>query len=288
MKRIILFILSSLICIPLFPQKTKTVEGEYTYNPPENISIEEARRIALNRAKVQALADKFGTIITQSNNSIIESNNGKSDINLFSINESEVKGEWIKTIGEPKYNIMYEDGMLLVSVKVKGLARERLLSTIDFQTKLLRNGTEDKYESSVFKNEDDFYLSFLSPVSGFLAVYLINAERQAFCLLPYRSQTEGIYPIKSNKRYLFFSCNDAPDEEKKLVDEYQMTCDGTTETNLIYIIYSPNEFTKAADQQIGDSLPRQLAYEDFLKWLAKCRTVDKKMIEKCITITVSK
>ena len=50
-----------LFTIPVFSQKMKTVEGEYTYHAPENVSLEEARRTALDRAKIQALADEFGT-----------------------------------------------------------------------------------------------------------------------------------------------------------------------------------------------------------------------------------
>ena len=90
----------------VFAQKMKTVEGEYTYHAPENVTVEQARRTALDRAMIQALADEFGTIVSQSNATRVENRNGHSDIDFLSIGGSEVKGEWIETIGEPIYNII--------------------------------------------------------------------------------------------------------------------------------------------------------------------------------------
>ena len=48
-------------------QKTERVTATYTYYAPEHVSIEEARRVALQRAQLQAIADAFGTIVTQTN-----------------------------------------------------------------------------------------------------------------------------------------------------------------------------------------------------------------------------
>ena len=198
---LLLLILSSSV----FAQKLKTVEGEYTYHAPENVTMEQAKRTALDRAMIQALADEFGTIVTQQNATRVENSNGQSDIDFLSIGGSEVKGEWIETIGEPVYDIRYEGNMLVVVCKVKGKAREIVSAGIDFQVKVLRNGTDDKFESDQFRNGDDLFLSFQSPVAGYLAVYLVDAENQAYCLLPYRNQTDGVYSVEANSRYLFFN-----------------------------------------------------------------------------------
>lgn len=120
MKKLVLTHLIALFVLPVFGQKLKTVEGEYTYHAPENVTLEQARRTALDRAKIQALADAFGTIVSQYNATQVKNRNGQSSIDFTSIGGSEVKGEWIETIGDPIYNTMYEDGMLVVSVKVKG------------------------------------------------------------------------------------------------------------------------------------------------------------------------
>lgn len=284
-----LFILSLILSsLTALAQKLKTVEGVYTYHAPENVTMEQAKRTALDRAMIQALADEFGTIVSQSNATRVENQNGQTNIDFLSIGGSEVKGEWIETIGEPIYNIRYEGDMLVVSVKVKGKAREIVSAGIDFQAKVLRNGTEDKYESDQFRSGDELYLSFTSPVSGYIAVYLVDADNQAYCLLPYRRQTDGIYSIKANQRYLFFNIKEAPQTERSYVDEYVMTCNRSSEQNQIYVIFSPNQFVKATDNQSDATLPRELKFEDFQKWLVKCRKHDKEMSLRMFVLSVLK
>lgn len=282
----ILLLLSIFVTLPVFSQKMKTVEGEYTYHAPENVTLEEAKRMALDRAKIQALADAFGTIVSQTNATHVQNRNGGSGIDFLSIGGSEVKGEWIETVGEPQYDISYEQGMLVVKVSVKGKAREIVSAQIDIKAKVLRNGTEDKFESDEFRDGDDLYLSFVSPVSGYLAVYLVDAEQKAYCLLPYRSQTDGIYKVEANRRYVFFNIKEAPPQERQYVDEYVMTCSRSSEYNQIYVIFSPQPFAKAADNASAETLPRELNYKELQKWLTKYRKKDKSMnvIKKSIII----
>lgn len=275
-----------LFALPVLSQKIKTVEGEYTYHAPENITPEEAKRTALDRAKIKALADAFGTVVSQTNATRVENRNGKSDTDFLSIGGSEVKGEWIETIGEPRYSISYEQGMLVVKVSVRGRAREIVSAQIDIKAKVLRNGTEDKFEGYEFRNGDDLYLSFVSPVSGYLAVYLVDAEQKAYCLLPYRGQTDGIYRVEANRRYVFFSTGQASRDEVSFVDEYTMTCAYSSETNMIYAVFSPNVFCKAVDSHTSGLLPRELPFKDLQRWLAKCRIHDSDMwtVKKTINI----
>lgn len=286
MRHFCSLLLSVLLSSAVFAQKVKTVEAEYTYYAPENVTLEEAKRTALDRAMKQAIADEFGTIVEQSNATRVENKDGKTSLDFLSIGGSEVKGEWIETIGKPVYNIRYEENVLVVNCRVKGKAREIVTAQIDFKAKVLRNGTEDKFESDQFHSGDDLFLSFHSPVNGYLAVYLVDASNQAYCLLPYRGQTDGIYSIKANQRYLFFNIKEAPQAERPYVDEYVMTCSRSSEQNQIYVIFSPNQFVKAVDNQSNASLPRELKFEDFQKWLAKCRKHDKEMNLRMIPITI--
>lgn len=56
-----------LFSISSFPQKIKTVDGEYTYVVPETVDLEKAKSIALERIKIQLIAEEFGTTVSQSN-----------------------------------------------------------------------------------------------------------------------------------------------------------------------------------------------------------------------------
>ena len=271
----------------LVAQKQQKVENIYTYRAPENISVEQAKRIALERAQIDAIATAFGTSILQHNSTLVSNKNGHSDIDFRSISSSDVQGEWIETIGEPQYDISFEKEMLIVSCKVKGIIREIVSADIDIKAKVLRNGTEDRFESTEFKSGDDMFLSFQSPVDGFLAVYLLDNNGDAFCLLPYKAQTDGIQKISANTSYVFFSEKNVPLTERALVDEYTLTCEHSMENNQIYVIFSPNPFVKATDNDMGELLPREIDRGAFQKWLAKVRRKDKhaNFISKLITIT---
>ncbi len=268
-------------------QKTERVTATYTYYAPEHVSIEEARRVALQRAQLQAIADAFGTIVTQTNATTVRNENGKSDVSLLSLGASEVKGEWLRTDGEPEYEIAYEDGMLAVTVRVKGVIREIVNAAVDFQARVLCNGTEDRFEQDRFRNGDDLYLSFQSPVDGYLTVYLLDAEGTAYCLLPYRGDTGGRVAVKGNRRYVFFSVDDVPAGEQGMVDEYVMTCGNGKELNQIYVIFSPQLFTKAVDYAGEGLQPRELPYEEFQQWLFDCRKQDREMRVEVKHIVIS-
>ena len=269
-------------------QKIEKVHGEYTYHVPDNVSLEEGKRTALERAKIQALADAFGTLVSQNNSTIIKNENGKSSVDFLSIGGSDVKGEWIETIGEPKFDIFYESNMLTIKVTIVGKAREIKNANIDFEAKLLRNGTEEKFESDEFRNGDDLYLYFKSPINGYLAVYLLDENtQQVFCLLPYKSSGEPAYKIVHDKPYIFFSCQKA-EENPNEVDEYTMTCEHSMEQNTIYIVFSPNMFAKAFAEDGSIGLPRQLPLKEFQKWLGKCNAKDTNIQEKKKVITIEK
>lgn len=271
-----------------FSQTIKTVDGEYTYVVPENVNLDKAKYIALERLKIQLIEEEFGATVSQSNSTLIKNNNGKSDVDFVSIGGSEVNGEWIETIGTPRYNIYYEKAMLIVSVKAKGRIREIISTAVDVKSLVLRNGIEDRFESDTFKSGDDLYISFQSPTNGYLVVYLVDTEQRAFCLLPYQNMKEGFFNVEANKRYVLFSTQTAASELKPYVDEYTMTSTHDQEINQLYVIFSTSPFVKAIDDKLEKELPRELSNEDFQKWLAKYRTRDTNMVVKKTTITIRK
>ncbi len=272
----------------LSAQKTEKICGEYTYIAPENVSLEQAKQTALERAKLEALAEEFGTTVSQSNATVVENKNGTSDISFLSFGGSEVKGEWIETTKEPEYSISYEQGMLVVKVSVCGKTREIVGAGIDFTAKVLKNGTEAKFESENFRNEDAIYLLFRSPADGYLAVYLVDDSQTAYCLLPYMNTPSGNTYIKSGKEYVFFSEQHADRSEAPIVNEYVLTAEKSVEQNFLYVIFSPNEFTKANDRTGSETLPRELSFADFQQWLTKNRTRDKDMKVETKGLTITK
>ncbi len=214
--------LISVFSANLFAQKSVSICGEYTYYAPENISIEKAKQIALERAIINALGEKFGTLVSQTNTTLIQKENESDNTIFFSLGGSNVKGEWLETTKDPSYNIYYKQGMLVVSVSVCGKAREIKNSTIDLSCKILRNGITEQFENDQFKNGDSFYVSFQSPINGYLTIYLLNASQNVYCLLPYMRDANGQTSIiKGNQNYILFL--DSKSDEQNFVDEYTLT-----------------------------------------------------------------
>lgn len=276
MKYRILYILL-LISVSGFAQRIEKICGEYIYYPPENVTREQARQTALERAKIEALAKKFGTTVTQQVASVVKNINEKSDISIISLGGSEVKGEWLETIGEPKYKEFFEQDMWVVQCSVCGKAREIVGAGVEFTAKIM-NKVDSKHPTEFFHDGDDIFLNFRTPVDGHLAVYLIDDSQTAFCLLPYSGDPQGKTPVKAGKDYIFFSQKHVSPEESRFVTEYILTANKQVEQNFLYIIFSPNEFTKANDAFTGEVLmPRELSFTDFQQWLAKNRQKDKDM-----------
>lgn len=269
-------------------QKVKTVETEYTYCAPPNLSPMEAKNVAINRAKAEAIANTFGFIVSSNNFLGMDNVNGQSHTSFSTLSESEVKGEWLRDLEAPKVVKMVpmEDLTLCVTVHVKGEAKEIVSSSVNYEVKTLRNGEEDVFESDEFKEGDRFYMSFISPVDGYLAVYLIDDNDRAWRLLPYANSSDPSFRIVHGKKYVLFS-------EQFGDEEIEVTCDQEMEFNHIYTFFSPNKFTRPLDNDASQKddrlvLPPNLSLKEFQKWFVGIRKHDKELTTNRKTIKITK
>ena len=290
-------VISCLLLLPLllYSQKVCEVSGTYTYYGNPNQSVKEVRAAAIEHARVQALAEKFGTLLTQNTIQQESIKNGQEHSDLMQLNAAEVKGEWLEDLKEPEIlREEFVDGMLVIEARVRGRARAISSEATDFEVLTLRNGTEKRFADTNFREGDDLYLYFRAPVDGYVAVYLVDEQQQTFCLLPYSGDGDGQQPVEHGKEYVFFSPGHVYDVPQHLIDEMSMTCaDERFEHNLLYVLCSPNSFTKAVDRQGRQltenlQLPRELAFKDFAKWMSRLCAHDKKMGRKVIRLKVSK
>lgn len=280
MRHFFLLILFISIFSADYAQKVVKVCGEYTYYVPNNVSLEQAKQTAINRARIEALIKEFNQTVYQSSTSIISNKNGEASSDFYSYGGSEANGEWIEDTQEPIITTFAENNQIVFKVEVCGKARERKSSGVDFNSKVLRNGTEDKFASDTFVEDDYLYLSFSSASDGYLCVYLLDRESQeVFCLLPYRNSPNGTVKVEHDKRYVFFDPDDRTQPEFQYIDgNIYLTCSREIEYNEIYVIFSPNNFSKANGSEIKEEhLPRELPFKDFQKWLVSCQTKDNDM-----------
>ncbi len=292
MKRTLLIICALLICLVSFAGDIKHISITYEYisdNPNE--TPEQAEQIAIQMAQQKALEEHFGldvvgiTSTMQRNRQEGQKVSSTSDV--FSMREISVRGEWIETTSQKVLEKTFEKGFWHVKVYIAGRARNHSTDKPAIQYAFINNA-HDKQNRDQYYDGDDIFLRFSSPVSGALCVYLVDAEQNAYCLLPYQSSAIGYQSVDANQEYLFFSTITDPN-----ANEYTLNCMQSSEQNALYVVFSPNTFTKAADQQAGknwrdEQLPRFLSYEDLMKWLAKNQTRDENMVVRREVVTIRK
>lgn len=293
-KKVFLVTITLLFSLTLAAQKTLSVSGEYTYYAPTNITLDQAKAIALDRAKNQAIADHFGTVIGVNNFTQTSNVNGESSVKFLSLGESEVKGEWIETIGKPSYEVTYSQNLQTVKVSVKGTIRELKTAKIAFEAKLLRNGTEDKFESDTYRDGDDIYISFLTPEEGYLAIFLYDQDG-VNRLLPMKNDKEGSIKVLAGERQVFFKQllyqydYESGRNVEQLRSIYNLVCNTDNEMNRIYIVFSPNRFSRPNDNiDVAEDMLASMTFESFQKWLAKCRKQDTDMVLQIKDIIINK
>ena len=294
MKRALtLLLFLATIAFDALSQSTKTLEYTYIYYASPNESIEQAKRNAVSRAKVEALRDEFGTVLSGASATSLISKNQLSDSKFVYLgSEGELNGEWLADTSEPELVTTLEGGILRVTATVRGKARKINNNAIAFEAKILRNQPEVDFESTEFTAGNSFYVHFTSPVDGYLAIYLLDGET-AYCLLPYAANRDGFQAITHGREYIFFSRKVfAEDENLDEIDEYTLTTEGDhQDLNQLYFIFSPRKFTKALDKvkrsSSGTLFPRMLSWTDFQKWVLKLRRNDKEMAVQTKYIVIS-
>ncbi|MGN1245339.1 MAG: hypothetical protein ACI4UN_01770 [Muribaculaceae bacterium] len=301
LKLTILTLLVALTATFAQAQKVVTIEGVYRYQQPADESLNVARSKAIDRARIQALSQKFGTTVSSSSNSRVH--NGKTS--FFQIGMNEVKGEWLGDVSDPVITTEIDPATQLpvITARVKFKAREIVNEAVPVEAHILRNGTSLKNEDNEFFSGDQMYIHFKAPIDGYLVIYELGETDNVARLIPYDRSRRQAYIIKANKDYIFFSLNHLNDGElKSTVDEITMTASKATEWNRYCFIFSPNEFVRAIDQDGGSGsgtklglghqgsvkLPRTLKNEDFQKWLTQSRSRDRKMSYTTIDITTTR
>jgi hypothetical protein len=144
------------------------------------------------------------------------------------------------------------------------------------------------------------YLSFTSPVDGYLSIYMVEDDQLAYRLLPYQEMPDAYLhavPVKADMEYMFFasdpSYNYFKDFSYLMVDEIYLETAQNKEFLDLYVIFSSDKFEKPllkASENISNRyiLPKMLEESEFMEWLQDSRVYDPEFQYNRITLTVSK
>lgn len=272
----------------------RKISGEAHYHSPFTEAPSDAEKRAILEARIDALNSAFGVAVSERTMSVNDIYDGHTSTRAQSYNESEVNGEWLRDIKEPEITTERDKYGTIYHVKVYGEAREIKFNKIDVDCRLLCNGTDpdrDRLRGSIFYEGDEMYVYFTSPVSGWLAIYLVDDDEHhtTQCLVPYDGQCEAetAYPIQANKEYVFFSKRTAEPRYVDYVTRMIVEARKRVDINNLYVIFSPNKFSQTASVSYKHSvhgtderelpaelMPRETTHDKFDRWLHKLRCHD--------------
>lgn len=292
MKRILTICLLVCLLFPLCAQHTKNVCGEVDYVMPETQSQLEARRTAIERARIQALADEFGTIVSQTNTTTMHNTEGQTKTDFNSFSASDVRGVWVEDTNEPEITMVYDQNQIVFHVKVCGKARELKSNPVELQIETINygyhNGEEHPfrpgYETTQFKNNDFFGVRFKAPIDGYVAIFFRDDNNDiVYTQLPYEGSDGYAREVKSNKEYTFLNNQDP---EFPPLPSAILTTDRKIETNTLVVVFSKRLFHMSLTNH-GEFFP-EMELPKFQKWLHSLRVHDETAQVEEIVITIKK
>ncbi len=298
-------------------QKIARVSGEAQIELTKDKSRMETEKMARELATINALEKAFGRVVIQGNSTYLTNlNTGekaetKSVFNMIA--NTSVKGEVLEIIDEtftdvPGYK--YINGVKTAITEIKCditvRAMELITPSIEF-TAFPVGCLNVDCRKMEFKDNDDLYFYFNSPVSGYLSIFLDDGNN-SYRLLPYRNMPgkyESGMPVKADREYFLFS--DHPkfnyfEEEENFVDTYQLYAETLSDMNRLFVIFSKDPMNKPrlqkdnkeevlTDKEIYDgySIPQSLKSEDFQRWLNKNRSYGREDMQvEIIDITITR
>lgn len=289
---LLLIFTSQVIFSQDFVRTTGTAQMELTIDK----SRQEINNKLRELATIDALEKAFGRVIIQGNTTYITNlqtgQEVKTNTVFNTIANTSVKGEVIREI-EIKFTDIegYKiiDGryqkITEIRCNIELIVREIVTPPITI-TSFPLGCMDEKCRTTSFKNNDRFYLFFVSPTKGYLTVYL-DDTKVSQCLYPHvymTSEFEDGVPIEADRKYFLFSDID-----------YSLYADGLQDMNRLFIIFSKTPMNKpylSEDNiidQNGYILPRSIPSEDFQRWLISYRSIGRNNVQvEVIDITITR
>jgi hypothetical protein len=279
-----------------FAQKKTKVKAQYSLLLEDSDCIGEFKQKVIDAAKIKALADNFGMLISQGTDLSLNNKNEAVDTHFQLLQMSEVKGEWIETTQEKLYwELREEKGQqyLYLTCQIEGIAIEKRQSIPNFEVITSKCESSKECATTVFKEGDDFFVSFKSPNNGYFSIFW-KEENEVFRLFPYTTSSLDIggMEIKENKDYWIFSSkelNNFPEINPREVDEMKLSTNGKERLFCeLIVVFAEQPFPKPMLSERESDGIKMLTNSELNKWLSKNKLLIDSFQEKRIYITVEK
>lgn len=264
-----------------------TVTGEYTYYDNGSHTRNECVELAIQGARANALAKKFGTLVAQDvAQSQVVNQEGEQN-RFFANSETSVRGEWVSDVGEPEVKMEFDsDYNIVVHCKVKGKAREISNAAMKLNASVIdRDGMVKKD----FRHRDPVLLKVESPnTDAYLTVCLIDEEGEVTRLFPYsstRPDNKQRSLVKKKFDYVLFDRRRGQGEHGA-VDEFRFNAPKGPELNKIYIIASPNFYADGPWTVAPGTHVSTMDQKAFNNWVLEMSRRDPEMTRSQINVSI--
>ena len=293
-RRIVLLVCFCNVIAAMFSQRIVNVCGSAHYVVPETQTLEDAKRTAITRARLRAMADEFGTIVSQTNAHTIHQHQDKSELSYDSYAENSVCGIWLEDTKEPELHISYSNGLIEIVVSVCGKARQMRLQQLELEWEVYNRYRQTPYEvrtntlvegtpSLQFNDSDRIYVTFRTPISGYVALFLRDETTDIVTTyLPYDNNDGYAREVKANTQYKFLT---REDNEYPYRTETIMVTNRKIETNTIILVFSKKKFHLPLNNK--GQFFYELSLKQFQKWIHNLQNDEACQIEEK-TLTVKK
>jgi len=276
-------------------QKSTTATGTFDFYVPKSMTLSEAEKYACNRARDSAVMKVFEQKISGEVQTLISG--GVERVTATFV--SEMIGEWLGDEKPPQITTISTDPLVL-RCRVKGKVREKPANSAELNIRTL-NCPSSACATEQFTDGQSFYMALKSSKTGFVSMFMDNGT-ETFQVLPYSSDREkGINQvfIDRNRNYVFFSREDAEEEQKHKVDELELFAEAPgVEPIVLFVLFSENQFNNPLvtetdhnrflnNKQFSEyKMPDAMDSEDFNRWLLRLRQTNPTLqaVRKLVTV----
>lgn len=296
--RVFLLFIYTLLLYPLFtwgagtkdlPLDAVEISGEGIYYLEGKDNLEEARLMAVEIAKSNAIASAFGTAVSASTHShAFESTDGDYFNSFSSLMRSVQTGIWIKDLDAPEVtSFMDGESSFGFKAKVRGIVRPLVSMPVEIKGRVFVSRGNDKAlfntETSVLKRGDEFYFGFKSAADGFLAIYLVDEDDMVCKAAPIGKEDSPLKRVWAEKEMIL------RDDYLKNIAELSNPQSRKVYNRIVYV-FSPNEFTLplSEDSDPTSGIPPIMDFTKFHSWLQDMALADSRFTVSWQTITIKR
>jgi len=277
-------------------QKIESTSGQAQVRVEQNMTKDQCKEQAHDLAIINAIENAFGTYVEQQTDITIK--DGRDYYNI--VGTTKVKGEWVETLKED-YSESSEifstnkgkEVVTFITCKITGKVRKATpKALIQYQS---LNCPDIRCRKTEFNSGESLYLSFKSPVDGYLSVFLED-EEMVYRLFPYSNQIgkeNSATMVKADQEYLLFSKDPKYNKFPVQADEYELYSVKSFEYNNLYVVFSEEPYVKpmlnvekSSVEKTAYLLPKSLTPKKFQEWLADNRVRSQSFLDARIRIKI--